>query len=471
MSRPILHSQFFKVHSPKRDFYRRFQNHYAWNQQVMPVYEWEGLLYVASDLNDLLEAPPTEWPSHWILVEAASSDLENLWMEFKETPENSQVSIHTNTQTGIQSLTNSISSIPDLPELPDLSEVSGSSDIVVVGDELSSLADDLEIVSDLLTPKPPAGKPEPKAQVIAPVMDDLESLMNAESDSPAEEGEKPSEDAPGSDMLEGLSMNVGPITLGKVSEGPVPEAAATTAAATSPLQKVVEPIPDIPHSVPEDTLPPVPRASLLKKSTEQAIPPVPVHRELDELTPTPPPVAPTPMEAPANAIAEAPPVPAPAATAPAAASHVGDIPNEERLLLDQLPKSYQRAFLAVKAGNSLRMVSWPRDLSAELSGKEKDFSLNTPSPFRIAMRTEKSYHGYLIQSPFLTQFFLGWNANQYPETMTVVPVRADQLVVGFVIALGSKEAEKKAVLQAVEKVATTIGEKWKKIGPQFSKAA
>lgn len=444
----------------------------------MPIYEWEGLLYVASDLNDLLETPPTEWPSHWILVEASSSDLENLWVEFNESSDSSDSSFHTNTNAIQQPQTNSASGIPNLPEIPNLATPSDEPSVsVVAGDDFS---DELQIVSDILVPKKGSApkeikdfaieEPQPKAQA---EMDDLESLMNSEPE-PLESKEENSQ-VSSADMLEGLSLDVGPVKLGKV-EGALPE---------------IPEVSEIPGPVPEDTLPPVPRASLQKKST-----PPPIHREVDELTPTPPPMVPTPPQVteahaqdpildslPANSPAEKPSAAVSAKAEPfpdldsgtksaiKIEVPVGDIPHEERLLMDQLPKAYQRSFLALKAGNSLRLVSWPRDLTGELATKEKDFSLNPPSPFRIALRTEKSYHGYLIQTSFMTQFFLGWNGNQYPETLTVAPVKADQMIVGFVIALGTKDAEKKSALQAVEKVASIIGEKWKKIGPQFSKAA
>lgn len=123
-------------------------------------------------------------------------------------------------------------------------------------------------------------------------------------------------------------------------------------------------------------------------------------------------------------------------------------------LLAHPPEGYSLLLVAVKAGNSLRLVGWPETHPAEknLSQLEADFSLATPSPFRICLRTEKPYHGYLINSPFLDQFMKSWNEGKYPETLTVVPLLADQHVSGFVIAFGNAEVANKAGLAAVERL-------------------
>ncbi len=414
MSRPILHTQFFKDHGPKRDFYRRFQNHYTWSRQVLPVYEWEGLLFVATDVSDLLESPPGDWPGNWVLIESNSADLENLWIEFQEGNESS---FHTQTNLKNSPTTSGILILPDLPDL----------ELELIDSDSNFKPSALHSAVNQIVPAKVSGvtiTAPATAQVVAPVMDDLESLMNAvTAPEPLMLFENPEE---GSDLLEGLSPTAAPVTLSKIATD--------------------EPIF-------EDTLPPTPRASILKKSNE--LPPVPAIAEIDELTPTPPPMTPASE---------------PILAAPQKKSEI-PLPNEERLLIDQLPKFYQRGFLALKAGNSIRLVSWPRDMTAELATKEKDFSLSPPSPFRIVLRTEKPYHGYLIQTPFMTQVLAAWNSTQYPETLTVVPVRSDNLVVGFLICMGNKEAERKTGLQAVEKVAESLGEKWKKIGPQFTKAA
>lgn len=534
MSRPILSSQFFKKHAPQRDFYRRFESHYAWNQQVLPVYEWDGLLFIASDDSDLLETTPQDWPSHWVVVEASSQDLENLWVDFQEDSDSSQVSIHSSTQTSPtvskadgSNTDGSISAFSEEDALPSIPELAAESpDLPIMPDIPNELDyEDLkepslkEAVSILKAPDAPSkletlpelpdlealmnADPTPlnkSKKTSTDPLEDLESLMNAEESlppTPAISGEEGEEKL---DMLEGLSANSAPIKLVKIAEPIIPAEEPLPELPAIPVAEAAEiPVPDI--AVPEDTLPPIPRASLMKKPEIPGRPAV-VHRELDELTPTPPPMIPTPkgskLVLPASAMKGSELIPPADDTVPpetaeavvayekmedpmeAAAAPVVkipdpaktppeiNIPHEERLLLDQLPKFYQRSFLALKAGNSVRLVSWPREMSAEIASKDKDFSLNTPSPFRIALRTEKSYHGYLVQTPFMTQIFAAWNGGQYPETLTVIPVKSNQEIVGFVVCCGTKEADKKAGLQAAEKVAETIGTKWKKIGAQFA---
>lgn len=609
VSRPILQSSFFKKHSPKGDFFRRFRQHYKWNAQIIPVYEWEGLLYVATDMSDLLETPPKDWPSNWVLIEASSNDLENVWNELSST----QTGIQTETQTEALDLSDvdltelpdlgsvpNLGGLPEIPELeeiptlPDLSEetvpraavapkiplktavqtalhqtsakknVSGSKDHAGLDDlpdfslddsdqtkpvipDLKSAVAKLQPVSteasmeDLFAPETPAKKPAPAK---AGELEDLEALMSESENAPSgEPGKLPTDEAPAaSDMLEGLSASVGPVKLSRAETAALAQTEADAANKKAEgnslkLEQVVPPIPTMENfeEVPEDTLPPIPRPSILKHQESAAKPvvksaghaPAP-SKPLQNVKPSMPeklvskggpsivmpakagaslvsPVdddesdssafeanasagAPSsdPFEelnqAPAVAqlgpdvsdVSELPPLPMSDELTPTPSPKVsmeGDIPNEERLILDQLPKVYQRSFLAVKAGNSLRIVSWPKNLDLQVSGKDKDFSLNTPSPFRIAVRTEKAYHGYLVQTPFMTQFLAGWNEGHYPETFSVVPVKSDNNVVAFILSLGNKEADKKSILQVVEKAADTIGKKWAKLSPVLLKAA
>lgn len=704
VSRPILQSSFFKKHSPKGDFFRRFRQHYKWNAQIIPVYEWEGLLYVATDMSDLLETPPKDWPGNWVLIEASSSDLENVWNELSST----QTGIQAEAETGALDLSDvdltelpdlgdlaDLGTIPDLGELPDLPALEDLTALPDLSDEtvpraavapaqsqknpskdlsktppkiplktsvqeslkqssakkaaaepggagsLDDLPDfslddsdqtkpvipDLKAavaklqavssetsVEDLFAPEAPRKNPTPAK---AGEMEDLEALMSEADNVPSgEPGKIPTDEAPvASDMLEGLSASVGPVKLsraesaalaqseadavgstssadqtatvnlkkvepasGKKSQGlaalmksDAPEKKTdvsslfATPPATGNLQKMEQVVPPIPteenfEEVPEDTLPPIPRPSILKhqeSSAKSAVKPAVQGLSKPKPVPNAKPSMPEKLVSkggpsivmPANAGAslvspvedenlessdsklvfavgsspsssgglvgsssstessgsstgssasndpfealgqsaaaselgpdlldasELPPPPMTDELTPTPSPKVSmdaDIPNEERLILDQLPKVYQRSFLAVKAGNSLRIVSWPNNLDQQVSGKDKDFSLNTPSPFRIAVRTEKAYHGYLVQTPFMTQFLAGWNEGHYPETFSVVPVRSDNNVVAFILSLGSKEADKKAILQIVEKAADTIGKKWAKLSPVLLKAA
>lgn len=175
---------------------------------------------------------------------------------------------------------------------------------------------------------------------------------------------------------------------------------------------------------------------------------------------------------PKSAPAKAPPSGAPKAEPPVEAAeapaenaeptttfHGLKVTAETKNQLAQLPEAFTGALLASKAGNSLRVIATSKPEMGSPAA-EKDFSLGTPSPFRIVLRTEKSYHGYLINSPYLDQFFQSWNGGQYPEHLTVAPLVSGGNILGFVIAFGTAAAAGKANLAAVEKLTQDLVRNW-----------
>lgn len=100
-----------------------------------------------------------------------------------------------------------------------------------------------------------------------------------------------------------------------------------------------------------------------------------------------------------------------------------------------------------------------------------EFSLKTPSIFRIVSGTQKPYHGYIIVNDLNESFFETWNQGQIPDHVTIVPLLDGDLVVGMLLGIGEKSNYNKNVLQFTETLAKDLTQKILKPTSPSSRAA
>ena len=81
MGYPVLSDLFFKNHRPNSGFFSKWKDAGPWNQNLIPLYEWQGILYVGVSETKSLKFEP-----HWCLVQANSELMKNLWIELNSTP-------------------------------------------------------------------------------------------------------------------------------------------------------------------------------------------------------------------------------------------------------------------------------------------------------------------------------------------------------------------------------------------------
>ncbi len=82
MSLPILSAQFFDKHSPDLGFFSKWRSFYQWSDQILPVYEWNDVLYVAC-LQPPAKFPPTTQKIVFLLCDHES--LKRVWYSFEGT--------------------------------------------------------------------------------------------------------------------------------------------------------------------------------------------------------------------------------------------------------------------------------------------------------------------------------------------------------------------------------------------------
>lgn len=133
-----------------------------------------------------------------------------------------------------------------------------------------------------------------------------------------------------------------------------------------------------------------------------------------------------------------------------------------RSQLARLAEVYQQAmFLTFEDGFFIPRL-WTNGFPSE--NKNGKYSSEEPSPFKLILKTLKSYHGYFEPSPPTEAFFTDWTPDQqsghakYPANITLTPVTKDQALLGAVLCIGGKNTYNRNHLALVEKSARMISD-------------
>jgi len=84
------------------------------------------------------------------------------------------------------------------------------------------------------------------------------------------------------------------------------------------------------------------------------------------------------------------------------------------------------------------------------------FSLKTPSVFRIAYTTQRPYHGYVVTNDINESFFEEWNSHEVPSHITVYPIFDQDQVIALLIGIGNDSSSRKNSLSLTEKMSELI---------------
>lgn len=434
MSWAHLQTQFFTDHPPERELFLRHREAFAWNPQVLPVYEWENQIFIAAANPEELSAHSEAWPSHWVLLKTDPEALQTLWQTWHQPPAElpGDDFVADDANEGQSPSVNTFENNPEMDSTQPRIAVEMNEDTSPPIDMRN-----LDLVSEK-TPPPRAPLPQkPKIPAAIPALTDPAATANDFnpdeffSQLDAQTGSKAK-----TVSSEEINFDDGFPTVDESSDdknenefGSDPEDASNDGAPEG-------------FEVPEVLVATAP----VKIDKPEKV----VAKGAVTGKPAASPAVSAPKAPPVAAPKVAPPKAAPAASAPGL-----KVTPATAKMLSTLPAGYTNAFLATKAGNCLRIIGWPLDYTKSETA-DTDFSLGTPSPFRICVRTEKPYHGYLISSPMMDQFFAQWNEGKYPEVFTVVPLIRDSTIEGFLLAIGTQQAVGKSNLSAVEKLGVEI---------------
>lgn len=136
---------------------------------------------------------------------------------------------------------------------------------------------------------------------------------------------------------------------------------------------------------------------------------------------------------------------------PLAASHktfLEEIRASLKAMNELFPKSM---FLTLnEPGTALLPLVWSASFGKPQNPSR--FPVTAASPFRVAIATEKPYHGYVVANDVSEMFARIWNESKTPEHLTIVPVFFKNRLVGAMLGAGPATCATLSILRGTEKI-------------------
>lgn len=490
MSLPVLSSQFFREHQPDVGFFSKWSALFAWNEAILPIYEWQGVLYVGclqrpsdfpvSDKTIVFLACEPEalgqlWRDYQVQEEStfsdeaepdfafpsdsiseAESNSESPSLQPMEIPEGLNSSLEAEKPAdensfGYEALDLSMGSIL-VPEETAAPEVDLSADTIPTIPEEALVSEETQ--SPLIA-EPAQADPFPALDLSASAPVSPQIAVNPEDrpavaslDFPLELQDTPdanlnvlsaseTENSPDSDS-ESASASASENDLLDLSGGFQTDATGSIVSPAPPVLTPLSASPLVPAETPDEEVLPAKTASApaqpkapIAASEKRASP---VHSEVLLGSKT-------------------------AGLGPKVTSLEKAPALQNQAFLDQvfsqMRTQFSKSMILVKSGDYVKPWKWDENFKPTDSTVQQ-YSLPTPSPFRIVARTHKPYHGPVYTNDLNQKFFTQWNEAQIPEHLTIVPVIVDDKVVGMILGIGERAANTKSTLQLAEKIATGI---------------
>jgi hypothetical protein len=418
---PILSSRFFEDHRPDQGFFSKWRSFYVWNEKIVPVYEWQDVLYVACLV------PPGQFPdcSHKVVfVLAQASALQELWLNYSTQ----------NFSSFSEPVPNEIPSLEGLPiseapgtllELePPITLIEPSADLLsneepiesteslTPGLEDSDAPEGLALGALAFPPSPKEGLEEAKAT--GDLFEDLQREIS--SDSAPSSSSDPEEEL--------LELNLEP--------APLPTRSNVRPRQTSQLQPLADQTSlRLRHSsVSAENRPPA-----LDPASPPEVRASPARTEVLVASATPPLEEVTQISV--KSLVSTP---------------AGKLDAWLEDVFSEMKKGFLKSMVLIKEGDKIKPWKWDRDFQPA-STAPAAVSLQTPSPFRIVFRTHKPYHGYVVANELNEEFFAQWNASVIPEHLTLTPLIVHEHVIGMLLAIGTPASNSKGNLHLAEAVA------------------
>jgi hypothetical protein len=146
-----------------------------------------------------------------------------------------------------------------------------------------------------------------------------------------------------------------------------------------------------------------------------------------------------------------------------------DVPKGKKRSADSAKKEsgdVQAGFVTLRETFDHGFVMRCHDHFAELYAFDPDLEIKNkaavkvdlafPTFFRITFKTAMPYHGYLVDSPAHREFFSAVGLPELPKCVTAVPVKANGVLHGMIVAIGSEKQQTPEALKLVEDVANSL---------------
>ncbi|PIS10000.1 MAG: hypothetical protein COT73_11675 [Bdellovibrio sp. CG10_big_fil_rev_8_21_14_0_10_47_8] len=157
MNLPILSSQFFQMHKPDAGFFSKWRDLTSWSSQLIPIYEWDGILYVGCSRAPL-KAPKLSQKLNVVYVLCEQEVLKTIWYEYQGTVTQqnpSPVAANDDSTLAIQDAVNSMIKTPASPKKDEFSMDNLSAEVNASKKSQNSITKDSCDFDDLELSSPP----------------------------------------------------------------------------------------------------------------------------------------------------------------------------------------------------------------------------------------------------------------------------------------------------------------------------
>lgn len=121
-----------------------------------------------------------------------------------------------------------------------------------------------------------------------------------------------------------------------------------------------------------------------------------------------------------------------------------------------LEAHYEKSMIFLNQDEKLLAYSWSESFHPHKVKLQNPVLLNSASIFKIAHRTQKSFHGPVSLNDANEEYFEHWNQGQTPDHVTITPLVEGEKTIGLLISFADGSVNKKASLALHEKVAEAI---------------
>ncbi len=462
MGYPRLADRFFLEKRPTHEFFCAWKEAGAWSPQLLPVYEWQGILYVS-----ISSVENVRVDGDWCLVQGNPELMEELWNEWQlaehsaPTEELQDPTSDTNEAVELETQVSHGESDEPAPSLQP-SEPESQFDFVNVEQhdqqDLGSPPQfqNLDLNPDALIEL--HADPSIKLSDESVVHDSASKVTELELLQLGSEVE-----------LRSNNQNIGDAKSAVISLSDLIVAAPTPSG-------VLPPIPGstfgAPLDLPSVRMPALPSSSMPPTAPPRAVPPIenPEESALEEDESTFAPVTSISVISHSPTRSSSPPSPRPASNGVAASAtpvskstpsaQKSGGPDDLEIIWKKLGSHFDHVMvLTFKDGFAIPWRWDPKLMPKAQSEPLQKFTLAKASPFRIVARTQKSYHGLLVPNEVSDLFFQTWNQGSYPEHLSIAPILDGEVTTGFLMAWGNQAANTKECLQLIEASAFFLHEK------------
>lgn len=399
---PIVKSEFF-TSPPDLELWKNTKELGPWSPTLVPLTEWEGCLFVGC-----LE-PPTNFSieKRCQFVLASARNLFMLWDQLNPT----QVA----------------EKAPAAPQSNPAPETTGVITLGPPPDPTPDIADSASQEEELTTPdfsRQMPGENELQAssmQETEPAENDAEVISFNEPESPPPAAEPAvTAKAEATDAAEEPAQT--PVTAAAAPE-PKPEAEPQVQQAPSETPAAAEkPLSEEATIVGEATVKMSPSEEVTAVSADVAAAPPVAVRE------------PRPLEACTSK------------------EDLGAIVNSHIL------KTFDGAMILTYDQKSLTPWLYSDLFRSEKNKELPTVEVETPSIFRIVIRTRLPYHGYVTPSPTNNAFFGAYLGGKIPKHATLVPVLVEEEIFGVLMGVSEHEIDYRSSLVQMEKLADEMAQ-------------